>query len=410
MPPLTAVTQICKKLNLWAGTLLSCFLLLLISSNWCLGADRKVEKQRLEQKIQSARINIGKLQEGIEGQRDLIQSSKEQERNLLSELREINTGILVQLDKLAELEDKVTGQQEMITIEEDKLKVLGQARQGVQDHLQKRIKAYYKMGKIGFANVAFSTENMPRMLIFRDSFGTLIEYDKGVINNYRHTIDEIQRSKVALQREKGVLENFLLTAKEEQATTEEIKKEKEILLDQIKNQKDLHAMAVREMKKAADGLSTSLSKMKKKSDLYDQAFLMDKGKHPAPVQGKVVALFDQKRKNKLGVSGQSMGITISAPGSNEVQAIFEGEILHASYLQGYGNTIIINHGHQYFSILSRLEKLLKQKGDKVEQGDIIGLTGDTATIMDDGIYFEIRHGSTPVDPLPWLDKKGLVLP
>jgi len=373
-------------------------------------SDRTLEKQSIKKDIQKYRINISKLQEGIASQQLQIQSSKEKKRNLLDELAQIESRLFSQLKKLHDLEAEMNKQEYLIGVKETELQKSQRAKKAVQDHLQERIRAYYKMGEIGVANVAFSTESMPQMLKFRDSFTSLIEYDKSLIKRYRTSIYELQQAKETLNLEKTVLHDFLTQAKIEQEATKTIKLEKETLLKQIETQKELHEQAVMEMEKVADNLSNSLDALKRKDTLLDQGFLVDKGKHPTPLSGKVIALFGQERKNRLGVKGKTKGITIAAEGTNRVHAIFDGEIRYASYLYGYGNTIIIDHGYQYFSIISRLEKLLVKEGATVNQGDIIALTGDTATLMEEGVYIEIRHGSTPLDPLQWLDNSGLVLP
>lgn len=373
-------------------------------------SNRTVEKQRIEQGIQKYRINISKLQEGIASQQLQIESSKKQERNLLDELAQIESRLFSQLKKLHDLETRMNKQEYLIHIKEAELQESQKAKKTVQDHLQERIRAYYKMGEIGIANVAFSTESMPQMLKFRDSFTSLIDYDKSIIKKYRKSIAGLQQAKDTLNLEKTVLQDFLSQATIEQEATKSIKLEKETLLKQIETQKELHEQAVMEMEKAADNLSSSLDALKRKNTLLDQGFLVDKGKHPPPLSGKVVALFGQEHRNRLGIKGKTKGITIAVEGINRVHAIFEGEIRYASYLYGYGNTIIIDHGYQYFSVISRLEKLLVSEGDTVKQGEIIALTGDTATLMEEGIYIEIRHGSTLLDPLQWLDNDGLVLP
>ena len=74
------------------------------------------------------------------------------------------------------------------------------------------------------------------------------------------------------------------------------------------------------MEKAATGLSVSLDTLKEKNRLFDQGFLLDKGKHPSPVKGQVLAVFGQQRVNRLGIKGQSTGITIATPGINRVNA------------------------------------------------------------------------------------------
>jgi len=373
-------------------------------------AEREAKKQTLEEGMEGYRINIRKLQEGIKQQQSQVQSSAQTERNLLHELEEIDTRLLEQQARLQDLEKQLESQLHLIAVKESELQEVVADKQIIQGHLQKRIQSYYKMGKVGFANVAFSTNSLPQLLTFHDSFTTLISYDKDLIDIYRKSIDELQQSQKTLNLEKGVLDDFINMAKLKQQDITASKNEKESLLGQIKTQKQLHEQAIREMEKAADQLSGSLESLKKEDSLLDQGFLANKGKHPAPVQGEIISLFGQKRENRLGISGKSTGITFSAPGINKVQAIYEGTIVYASYLRGYGNTIIMDHGHNYFSVIARVEKILKQMGEKVAQGEVIALTGDTATLMDEGVYFEIRNGSTPEDPLLWLDKVGLTLP
>ncbi len=398
----------CKGLAL----LLFCLLFIIpVSSSHCLArTDRKAEKQQIEKGIQKYRVNINKLQEGISSQQLQIESSEKKQRNLLDELALINTRLLAQLKKLRGFEEQVKEQEELIGKKEAELQQFKNSKKNVQNHLQRRIKAYYKMGKIGIANVAFSTESMPRMLSFRDSFAKLIDYDKSLLIKYRASITELQQAKTTLSLEKGVLDDFIIIAKEERDASNSIKLEKEALFNQIKTQKELHKQAVLEMEKVANNLTNSLNALKKKDKLFDQGFLLDKGKHPAPIQGEVIARFGEEHANKLGIKGKTTGITIASQGINKVHAIFEGEVHYAAYLYGYGNTIIIDHGFKYFSITSRLEKLLVKEGDKVEQNDIIALTGETATLMEDGIYLEIRRGSKPLDPLQWIDNNDLILP
>lgn len=413
MPILSSTTQYSRGVSLnYMIMLFFCLLLLPLSiprSSLAVGT-RSAEKQRIEQGIKKCRINIQKLQSGITGQQLQVQSSKEKKRNLLEELAQIDEKLYDLLEKLHTLDAQMQNQEQLITAKKAELKQAVELKQSVQDHLQKRIKAYYKMGEIGVANVAFSSESMPSMLRFRDSFASLIDYDKELINTYRLSISELQHAKNTLELERGILDNFSLQAKQDEDAIKRSKKEKEILLGQIETQKELHEQAVEEMKKAADQLAHSLSALKRENELFDRGFLLDKGKHPTPLKGRVTALFGEKRKNKLGISGKSTGITIAAEGVQQVRAIFAGEVRYANYLYGYGNTIIIDHGFQYFSILSRLEKLLVKEGDIVHEGQPIALTGDTATLMEDGIYLEIRLGSKPLDPLLWLDKKGLTLP
>jgi len=230
------------------------------------------------------------------------------------------------------------------------------------------------------------------------------------MQQYRNTIEELEQTKKALTLEKNLLATFINQATQEKEGIQQTRQEKKELLAQIRTQTKLHEQALQEIEKAAEDLATQLAHMKKKKEILSQGFLMNKGKLPAPVNGRVLTLYGQSTKNKMGVEGVSAGITIEAPDGTKVKAIFEGTIHYAGYLRGYGNTIIIDHGFQYYTVVSRIENLLKEEGDVVKAGEDIGVMGETATLVEEGLYFEIRHIAETEDPLLWLDKNKLSLP
>jgi septal ring factor EnvC (AmiA/AmiB activator) len=164
------------------------------------------------------------------------------------------------------------------------------------------------------------------------------------------------------------------------------------------------------MEQAATDLTASLLALKKKEEADEQGFLRRKGTLPPPVSGTVITVFNQATTNALGIEKQSEGIAIEAPSGTPVKAIFPGTVIYAGYLRGYGNTVIVHHGFQYYSISSRVEKILVAKGDEVNAGTVVGELGDTATLIDKGMYFEIRHRSDSLDPMHWLDTRRLQPP
>jgi murein hydrolase activator len=367
------------------------------------------QKQQLETGINKYWINIRRLQQGIKLQQEEREQKLSQERDLLSELENIDARLRGHHEKLDVLQGKMTTQQDLIAVKEKELAKVKSGKHVVQLHLQKRLSAYYKLGRIGLINVAFSAHSLPELLSFHNSFQTLIRYDQNLIETYRHSIDEMERVKEALTMEKTLLQDFITQEEEEKNQVDRTKQEKETLLTLIRTQKKLHEQAIKEMEDATNKLSIHLSKMEKKEQTLDQGFLLNRGKLSPPVSGTVITLFNQEKTNKLGITSKSKGIAIKAPDGTKVKAIFDGIILFSGYLRGYGNTIIVDHGYKYYSILSRMEKLLKNKDDQVRTGDIIALMGDTATLVDEGLSIEIRHESESLDPLQWLDKNKFTL-
>jgi len=273
--------------------------------------------------------------------------------------------------------------------------------------MQKRIGAYYKLGKIDLVNITFSTRTLPELLRFHDAFQMVIEYDKELMATYHATIDELEGAREALTLEQGLLEEFIAQAAEEEERILEARRDKARLLNRVKTQAALHQQAIKEIEKATNDLSSALLTMRKKQKRSRQGFLLNKGRHIPPVTGTVTSRFNQERQNQFGISRKTPGITILAPDGAKVQAIYEGTVIHAGYLKGFGNSVIIDHGYHYFTITSRIERMLVSNGANVKRNDIIGIIGSTASIMDDGLYFEIRHKDIPQDPLLWLDNDKL---
>ncbi len=367
-------------------------------------------KKNSREGVKTFRINIQRLQEGLAAQREQFSETLNMERNLLKEIEEIDRRLAEQSDKLSALVKQRDSQQALIDQKEQELVDVRVEKEKVQRHLQKRINAYYKMGNIGLLNVTFSAQTLPELLRFRDAFQSLIAYDQNVITIYRKSIAALERATKTLNLEKAVLTDFINQAIAEQAAIDVSKDAKQTLLHHIQTQSQLHKQAIAEMEKAEAELSASLLALKTSQDRAEQGFLQKKGFLPPPLSGTLVALFQQEVTNALGIAKKSSGIAIKAVDGSKVKAIFPGSVIFAGYLRGYGNTIIVHHGFQYYSITSRVEKVLVQKDIPVETGTVLGETGGTATLVDEGVYFEIRHGSTSLDPMLWLAPGGLHYP
>lgn len=360
-----------------------------------------------DKNVSGYRIKIRRLQHGIVEQKNQISESKAREHSVLQEIEDVDKKLSEQKNKVAQLKAKVNTQQLLIDREEKALSKIRIERDLVEKHLQKRITAYYTMGDIGLLNVTFSTKTLPELLTFHDSFDSLIKYDQDVIKVYRETISDLERATAALTLEKSVLEDFVVQATQEEIVLEDTKTEKRSLLTHIRTQTKLHKQAIDEMQQASERLADSIVAIKNKNEVYEEGFFSNKGSLPPPVDGTIITLFQEEKTNKLGIERKSLGIELEASDGTEIIAVSGGDVIYAGYLRGYGNTVIIHHGLQYYTVTSRIERILVEQGDKVKLSDKIGVVGDTATLFDEGLYFEIRHGRQSLDPLLWLNPNRL---
>lgn len=130
-----------------------------------------------------------------------------------------------------------------------------------------------------------------------------------------------------------------------------------------------------------------------------------------PSSGRVISHFGKKKITSLDIEFNRQGIKIETPRNAEVRSVAAGVVIYKGYFRSYKNVIILDHGREFFTIYGFLSKFLVEKGDIVSTGETLAISGDDETGFIDTekvssdksvLYFEIRAGTNPLNPLDWL--------
>ncbi|MBX6424655.1 MAG: M23 family metallopeptidase [Variibacter sp.] len=117
-----------------------------------------------------------------------------------------------------------------------------------------------------------------------------------------------------------------------------------------------------------------------------------------PVRGRIIAGFGPKPNGQ-----QNDGINLAVPEGTSIKAAEDGVVAYAgNELKGYGNLVLVRHANGYVTAYAHASELKVKRGDKVKRGQIIALAGQTGDVTSPQLHFEIRKGSTPVDPLQYM--------
>ena len=92
------------------------------------------------------------------------------------------------------------------------------------------------------------------------------------------------------------------------------------------------------------------------------------------------------------------GMDFTAPTGTEVFATGNAKVIFTGWKQGYGNTVILDHGFGYKTVYAHLYKSLVRKGQKVKRYDIIALVGNTGKSTGPHLHYEVRLNERAVDP------------
>ena len=97
----------------------------------------------------------------------------------------------------------------------------------------------------------------------------------------------------------------------------------------------------------------------------------------APVSGTITSGFGMRNHPILGGRRAHKGLDIAAPTGTEIFAPGSGTVVFSGRKNGYGNTVIVDHGYGYTTLYCHCSKLLVEEGATVSRGDVIALGGST---------------------------------
>ena len=103
------------------------------------------------------------------------------------------------------------------------------------------------------------------------------------------------------------------------------------------------------------------------------------------------------------------GIDLASGIGSPVRAVAAGRVESAGWEGGYGRAVRITHSDGTVTVYGHMSALLVDSGERVEAGQLIGREGNTGHSTGPHLHFEVRVNGTPVNPLPWLRKRGISL-
>jgi len=118
-----------------------------------------------------------------------------------------------------------------------------------------------------------------------------------------------------------------------------------------------------------------------------------------PVRGRIITGFGPKPNGQ-----QNDGINLAVPEGTPIKAAEDGVVAYSgNELKGYGNLVLIRHPNGFVTAYAHASELLVKRGDPIKRGQVIARSGQTGTVSSPQLHFEIRKGSSPVDPTQYLN-------
>ncbi len=279
-----------------------------------------------------------------------------------------------------------------------------------------RIRYMYKYGRIRELELLLTSESLNQAFVRLRYLNRIADYDEKTIASIekkQKKIENLQKQMAADLKEK---QRSLQQKRLEEQIFAQKRRERNKLLAQIEKDSRFYKKQIdlkEKERKRLSGLIAVLEQKRRARDLerretneppvidFDD-FKKSKGRLPWPVKGRVVSNYGKDYDPKTKTYVTNSGIEISSTIGTPVKCVFTGQVSLITYMSGYGNTIIIDHGQGYYSVYSHLGEIYVQKGDRVEGNQIIALIGDSGSLAGSKLHFEIYAGNRATNPRTWL--------
>lgn len=272
-----------------------------------------------------------------------------------------------------------------------------------QDLFRRCIRDMEEGGTVSYWSVLFNATDFADLLSRLDAANEIIEYRRGVIENLRRLQQQIEGQKAELEGQRT----------EQEAAREELKGKKAELDTQVAEASALISEIQADQNAAQallDAKEAEYKRIQEQIKKKEEELAASLG--PATVGGYIWPEKASKRitsphgtrwhpvykrwKTHNGVDIGGVGYT------TPVLATKAGVVIISQKSSSYGHYVVISHGTGNTTLYAHMSSRAVKVGDKVSQGQKIGVTGSTGVSTGPHLHYEITEGGTRIDPLKYL--------
>lgn len=443
-----------------------CFILLLPATGWGqvdLMRDFKQMRDSVVAQQKNTRAEIERLNSQIHKFEKRLQQAEEKYETLYHKYQNLKQLIALQNEKITQL------QREQSQIQEE-IKITNQSLQSKRDELDRLIENYkqtltylYKHGRTSQLALIFSSSSINQMLVrsfYLEKFNTYrekqarkirktekeLEQNKNQLLEAKEKNEEVlaeiksekkrlddqkkqQKRNVALLREnRQEIKNKLQKIQQQKENlnntlTDLIRREEEIRKAQEQKLRELEqerkeklaaakkiendARRAQEIKKYSEPITMGNFLDSNKMEEIETRFASNKGNLPWPVKSRTIAEhFGNKIHPVYGTKTPNLGIEIVTDPQSTVKVVHDGYVVDVRPVPGYGDVVFVKHG-RFITAYGNMSEVMVRTSEVLDQGDILGLSGDANSPKGESLFFLIRENNENLDPENWLQAETI---
>ncbi len=366
----------------------------------------------ITEKIERERKTLEQLKDKIEEKRKRADEAEKKRESILQGIQSLDERLIHHRQDHQDITKKLRKKDQEI---EDITEQLGVIRDGIQERraaILARLRVQYMEGRFGYMKALLTSDTYGDFQRRRQYLSTLSQKDYELLGTFRTDMARMEQAERQRAEARAGMIAFKDGIEKKLTDIRVIQREKKSYLTKITLEKDAYNRTLEELERSASRVDSLLHELetRRRALAMRPATIPShsrgvKGALPWPADGQVTSFFGRQKHPTFNTYVQRKGIEIKTKEGSFIHAVMPGTVVYADWLKGYGLVIILDHANGFFSLYAHASKILAKVGEQVAEGRPIGETGDTGVIGENTLYFELREGAEPVNPLQWLARR-----
>jgi septal ring factor EnvC (AmiA/AmiB activator) len=347
------------------------------------------------ERLQSLHAEIAKMQRELDALRG-------RERGVLGELERLDAELRLRETEAREAAVRLEKVESVIEGHDVNLARLDAAQAERRAYLAFRLREIYKAGESRMLQRVLAGDESESYWDGLSYASFLSERDARVLEAFHGDAANTAREREALEATRLELAEVHAELASRRDTVAAARANRAAVLLRIRRDEGERRVALAELQEAAEELTRLAAALQDAADRETLEVRRFQGLLDWPAEGELSAGFGTMVHPEFGTRVPHPGWDISAPFGGSVLAVFDGEVVFADWMRGYGLTAIVDHGDGVLSVYAHASMLMVQAGERVVRRQTLGKVGDTGSLRGAYLYFELRVDGKPVDPVNWL--------
>lgn len=351
--------------------------------------------------INDKKNQLQEIQKSLEDAKNTLEKTNKEKDNVIKNIAKLDQELEKVQNYLNEINGKIETLEYEINEKQGELEEAEKERQIKYEEFKERFRYMYMNRKVGYIQVLLHSKNFSDFLNRVDIISRIVEYDQKLMEKMKEHEEKIKDQEEELNEKR---DEVTLVKKEQlgvKYTLEKTIEEREAALTQLSKDEVLWTQIIKEEEEISKKLEKEIIELTK---LSTRVYSGGKFEWPVPGYYSLSSNYGQRTSPIYGGAEFHKGIDIPAPRGIDVIAAAEGEVISAGYINGYGYSVIIDHGSGITTLYAHNSQLVVSVGQVVSRGQTISKIGSTGNSTGNHCHFEVRINGGHTNPMQYFSQ------